>query len=156
LKIKWKTLLVCIAIPLLVGGLAGFISKNSMSSFALLNQPWLSPPGWLFPVVWTILYILMGIASFLILTSNAPQESIDSAIKLYGLQLLFNFFWTIWFFNLHLYFFSFIWLIALWLLIIATTLSFSRISKLATYLMVPYLLWVTFAAYLNLSIALLN
>ncbi|NLK37664.1 MAG: tryptophan-rich sensory protein [Epulopiscium sp.] len=156
MKIKWKTLLVCIAIPLLVGGLAGFISKNSMSSFALLNQPWLSPPGWLFPVVWTILYILMGIASFLILTSNAPQESIDSAIKLYGLQLLFNFFWTIWFFNLHLYFFSFIWLIALWLLIIATTLSFSRISKLATYLMVPYLLWVTFAAYLNLSIALLN
>jgi benzodiazapine receptor len=156
LKIKWKTLLVCIAIPLLVGGLAGFISKNSMSSFALLNQPWLSPPGWLFPIVWTILYILMGIASFLILTSNAPQESIDSAMKLYGLQLIFNFFWTIWFFNLHLYFFSFIWLIALWLLIIATTLSFSRISKLATYLMVPYLLWVTFAAYLNLSIALLN
>lgn len=148
--------MICIAVPLLVGGLAGLISKNSMREFALLNKPPLSPPGWLFPVVWTILYILMGIASYLILTSGAPQASIGKALKLYGLQLLFNFFWTIWFFNLQLYFFAFLWLIVLWLLIFATIVFFSRISKPAAYLMIPYLLWVTFAGYLNLGIALLN
>lgn len=156
MKNKWKTLLICIAIPLLVGGLAGFISKDSMSAFAALNQPPLSPPGWLFPVVWTILYVLMGIASYLILTSGASQKSIDKAMRLYGLQLLFNFFWTFWFFNLQLYFFAFIWLIVLWILILATIAAFSHISKLAAFLMIPYLLWVTFAGYLNLGIALLN
>lgn len=156
MKIKWKTLLICIAIPLFVGGLAGFISRGSMSAFAVLNQPPLSPPGWLFPVVWTILYTLMGIASYIVLTSGAPQEDTSKAIKLYGWQLLFNFFWVFWFFNLQLYFFSFVWLIALWLLILATIVSFSRISRLAAYLTIPYLLWVTFAGYLNLGIALLN
>lgn len=156
MKIKWKTLLISIAIPLLVGGISGFITKDSMSTFASLNQPPLSPPGWIFPVVWTILYLLMGIACYLILTSGAPQENIVNAMNLYGWQLFFNFFWSFWFFNLHLYFFSFIWLIVLWILIFATIVSFARISKLAAYLMIPYLLWVTFAGYLNLGIALLN
>ncbi|WP_207710488.1 TspO/MBR family protein [Aminipila butyrica] len=156
MKIKWKLLLICIAIPLMVGGIAGFISRNSMSAFEALNKPPLSPPGWVFPVAWTILYILMGIASYLILTSDAPQKRINKAMKLYVLQLFFNFLWTFWFFNLELYLFAFIWLVALWLLILITILSFSRISKPAAYLMVPYLLWVTFAGYLNLGIALLN
>lgn len=156
MKIKWKLLLICIAIPLMVGGIAGFISQNSMSAFEALNKPPLSPPGWVFPVAWTILYILMGIASYLILTSDAPQKRINKAMKLYVLQLFFNFLWTFWFFNLELYLFAFIWLVALWLLILITILSFSRISKPAAYLMVPYLLWVTFAGYLNLGIALLN
>lgn len=156
MKIEWKKLLLCIAIPLFTGALAGFISGNSMRMFAALNQPPLSPPGWLFPVVWTILYILMGIASYLILTSGASPEEIGKALRRYGWQLLFNFFWSIWFFNLQLYYFSFIWLVALWILILATIVSFSRISKPAAYLMIPYLLWVTFAGYLNLGIALLN
>jgi benzodiazapine receptor len=156
LKIKWKALLICIAIPLIVGGIAAFISKDSMSVFETLNKPPLSPPGWLFPVAWTILYTLMGIASYLIVTSGAPQESIGKAIKLYGVQLFFNFLWALWFFNLGLYFFAFIWLVILWLLILATMISFAHISKPAMYLMLPYLLWVTFAGYLNLGIALLN
>lgn len=156
MKIKWKALLICIAIPLIVGGIAAFISKDSMSVFETLNKPPLSPPGWLFPVAWTILYTLMGIASYLIVTSGAPQESISKAIKLYGAQLLFNFLWTLWFFNLGLYVFAFIWLVILWLLILATMISFAHISKPAMYLMLPYLLWVTFAGYLNLGIALLN
>ena len=156
MKIKWKLLLICIAIPLIIGGIAGFISKDSMSSYAMLNQPPLAPPGWLFPLVWTILYILMGIASYIILTSGEPIKNIQKALRIYGCQLLFNFLWSFWFFNLQLYFFSFIWLIALWLLIILTIKSFSRISKIAAYLMIPYLLWVTFAGYLNLGIALLN
>lgn len=156
MKIKWKTLLISIAIPLIVGGIAGFISKDSMSIFETLNKPPLSPPGWLFPVAWTILYALMGIASYLIVTSGAPQKSISRAIKLYGVQLFFNFFWTFWFFYLGLYFFAFIWLLILWVLILATIISFAHISKPAMYLMLPYLLWVTFAGYLNLGIALLN
>lgn len=156
MKIKWKTLLLCVAIPLVVGGIAGFISKDSTGMYATLNRPPLSPPGWVFPVAWTILYILMGIASYLIVTSGAPQKSIRNAIVLYGIQLFFNFMWTFWFFNLQLYFFAFVWLVVLWVLILATIRSFSLISKSAAYLMLPYLLWVTFAGYLNLSIALLN
>lgn len=156
MKTKYKTLVISILIPLLIGGLAGFISRNSMSSFEQLIKPPLSPPGWLFPIVWTILYTMMGFASYLIYTSDAPKETIEHALRLYGWQLIFNFFWSIWFFNFQLYFFSFIWLVILWLLILATMISFSRISKPAAYLMLPYLLWVTFAGYLNLFIAILN
>lgn len=156
MKINWKILFICIAIPLITGGVAGFISRNSMNAFAALNKPPLSPPGLLFPIVWTILYLLMGIASYLILTSDAPQKDVGIALKLYFIQLFFNFLWPILFFQLELYFFAFIWLVVLWLLILATIISFSRISKPAAYLMVPYLLWVTFAGYLNLGIAILN
>ncbi|MEG1501108.1 MAG: TspO/MBR family protein [Clostridiales bacterium] len=156
MKIKWKILILCIIIPLAIGGIAGFISKGSMNIFVALTKPPLSPPGWLFPVVWTILYTMMGIASYLILTSGTAQKNVAKALKLYGLQLLFNFMWTLWFFNLGWYWFSFIWIIALWLLILATTVAFYHISKPAAYLLIPYLAWVAFAGYLNLGIAILN
>lgn len=156
MKIKWKTLAVCIAIPLAVGLLASFISRGSMEAFASLEKPPLSPPAWLFPVVWTALYILMGIASYLVVTSDAPAEQIRRALIVYGVQLIFNFFWTIWFFNLGLYYFAFAWLIALWALILACVILLYDIRKSAAYLMIPYLLWVTFAGYLNLGIAMLN
>lgn len=157
MKPKQKTLILCLAIPLLLGTISGLISMQGMESFEKVNKPNLSPPGWLFPVVWTILYILMGISSYLVLTSNnsSPEEKKQS-LKIYGIQLLFNFFWSIWFFNFKLYFFAFIWLIVMWLLILATIVLFFRSSKLAAYLMIPYLAWVTFAGYLNLSIAILN
>lgn len=156
MKTKWKTLILCIAIPLVVGGVAGFLSSGSMDTFEALTKPPLSPPGWLFPVVWTILYTMMGIAFYLIITADATRKDIATASKLYGLQLLFNFLWTIWFFNLGLYWFSFLWLVALWFLILATAAAFSRISKPAAYLLIPYLAWVAFAGYLNLGIAILN
>lgn len=156
MKIKWKTLILCIAIPLVVGGIAGFISQSSMNVFEALNKPPLSPPGWLFPVAWTILYTLMGIASYSVFTSGAAQKDVAKALKLYGLQLLFNFLWTLWFFNLGWYWFSFIWLVVLWFLILATAITFSRISKPAAYLLIPYLAWVVFAGYLNIGIAMLN
>lgn len=95
----------------------------------------------------------MGIASYLVLTSGKPN---DAALTVYGIQLAFNFFWPIIFFNLGMYLFAFIWLVVLWLLILKTALLFYQISKPAGYLMIPYLLWVTFAGYLNLSIYLLN
>ena len=156
MKIKWKQLIVAVLIPLAVGGLSALISGGGMEAFQSLNQPPLSPPGWLFPVVWTILYALMGIASYLIYTSDAPKSDKVLALGLYGFQLFFNFFWSIIFFNLEKYLFAFIWLIVLWMLIIMTTVVFRTISKPAARLMIPYILWVTFAGYLNLAIYLLN
>lgn len=153
---KTKQFLICIAIPLLVGGLSALITRGGMDIFETINKPSLSPPGWLFPVVWTVLFILMGIASYLVLVSGKPQMEINRALLIYGIQLIFNFFWSIFFFNFSLYLFSFIWLVLLWLLILATTVLFYRISKPAGYLMIPYLLWVTFAGYLNFQIYLLN
>ena len=156
MKINKKLLIICLVIPLAVGGIAALLTGSEMDTFETLNQPPLSPPGWLFPVVWTILYILMGIASYLVLTTGKSQESIRRALVLYGIQLAFNFLWPIFFFGLSAYLFAFIWLVALWLLILATTVSFYRISDIAGYLMIPYLIWVTFAGYLNLGIYLLN
>ena len=139
-----------------VGGLSAFLTQDSMETFNRLNQPPLAPPGWLFPVVWTILFILMGLASYLVLTSGKSDQSIRNALSVYGFQLLVNFLWPILFFNLGLYLFSFFWLIFLWILILVTMLLFYRIRKTAGYLLLPYLLWVSFAGYLNLSIYLLN
>ena len=153
MKKQWKTLIICIVIPLAVGGLSALLTRGSMQMFNSINKPKLAPPGWLFPVAWTILYILMGIASYLVVTSKKPN---GSAMITYGLQLIFNFFWSIIFFNLNLYLFAFIWLVVLWLLILKTIIKFFQISEPAGYLMIPYLLWVTFAGYLNLSIYLLN
>ena len=151
-----KALIVCVAIPLLVGVIAGFISSDSMEKFQQLIKPPLSPPGFIFPIMWSILYILMGIASYLVLTSNKPDYQITSALKFYGIQLFFNFFWSIIFFNFELYLFAFIWLIILLLLIIVTAYKFYDISKIAGYLLIPYILWVAFAGYLNIAIYLLN
>lgn len=153
--IRWKKLLVCVLIPLLVGGLSALITMGSMENFSSLNKPPLSPPGWLFPVVWTILFVLMGIASYIVLERGSFAEA-RTALFFYGVQLFFNFFWSIFFFNFELYYFSFLWLLALWVLIIITAVLFFRISKPAGYLMIPYILWVTFAGYLNLGIAILN
>ena len=136
-----------------MGGASAFFTRDGMQTFQTLNKPALAPPGWLFPVVWTLLYALMGIASYLVLTSDKANRF---ALTIYAVQLIFNFFWSIIFFNLERYLFAFVWLVLLWILIFITTVLFYRISKPAGYLMIPYLLWVTFAGYLNLFIYLLN
>ena len=156
MKHKRLSFFVCLAIPLLVGGLSALVSSGSMDKFQELVKPALAPPGWLFPVVWTILFVLMGIASFLVLKQNPDSEEVANALKIYGVQLVFNFVWSILFFNLELYYLAFGWLVMLWVLILVTILQFRRISTAAAWLMVPYLLWVTFAGYLNLGIAMLN
>lgn len=156
MKINLKALIICVAIPLIVGGISGFISRDSMNTFQQLNKPPLAPPGWLFPIVWTILFVLMGIASYLVLSSGQNKKAIAQALTIYAIQLAVNFFWSIFFFNFQWYLFSFLWLVILWILILETIILFYRISKPAAYLMVPYLLWVTFAGYLNFAIYLLN
>lgn len=153
MKIKWKTLLTAIAIPLLVGGFAALLTRNNMDVFEMVNKPPLSPPAWLFPVAWTILYILMGIASYLVYNADGY---IRSALSAYGLQLIVNFIWPLVFFNLRAYLFAFIVLLVLLALIILTTVRFHRLSKQAAYLLIPYIIWVTFAGYLNFGIYLLN
>lgn len=126
-----------------------------MESFESVIKPPLSPPGWLFPVVWTVLFILMGIASYIVWEQSSGIQR-RNALTLYFVQLFFNFFWSIIFFSFEAYLFAFVWLVALWLLIAVTTYLFFKIEKSAGYLMLPYILWVTFAGYLNLSIYLLN
>lgn len=156
MKRRWKSLAIAIAIPLAVGGLSALLTMDSMKTFSSLNQPPLSPPGWLFGVVWTLLYALMGVASWLVYVSPAPQAEKTTALRLYGAQLLVNFFWSIIFFNLEAYLFAFAWLLLLWVLIFATLLYFYRIRPISAYLLIPYLAWVTFAGYLNYAIYLLN
>lgn len=156
MKIQWKKLLICLAIPLGVGVLAGLITRNSMQTFAALNKPPLAPPGWLFPVVWTILYLMMGFASYLVLTADHSKRKTNAALQVYGWQLGANFIWPLLFFSAEAYLPAFLWLLLLWALIAVTLYRFAHIRPLAGWLLVPYLIWVTFAGYLNLGIYLLN
>lgn len=153
---KIRKIIFCIAFPLLVGAVSALLS-GAMDGFdASLRQPPLSPPGWLFPLVWTVLYILMGICSYIVYESGAPQESIKKAQTFYYMQLAFNFFWSIFFFGFELYAFSFFWLLALLVLTVITAVRFYAQKSSAGYLMLPYIAWLTFAAYLNFAIWILN
>lgn len=152
---KIKPYLIAVVGTLLVGAAASFATKGSMDIYGQLNQPPLAPPSSIFPIVWTILYILMGIGAALVYVKG-DDVSRFGALKVYITQLIFNFLWTIVFFNLRWFLFAFIWLIILWVLIIVMIVKFYRISPVAAYLQIPYLLWVTFAAYLNLMIYVLN
>lgn len=158
MKINWRTLLIGILIPLAIGILAGLLTMGGMEQFASLNKPPLAPPAWLFPVAWTILYTLMGISSYLIYNSESKEgEDIKSqALTTYGYQLLVNFLWPVFFFNFQWYLFSFFWLAFLWILVAKMILEFGKINPLAALLNIPYLLWLSFAGYLNLGIWLLN
>lgn len=149
-------LIICITIPLLVGGVAAFLTRNSMEVFDMVTKPPLSPPAWLFPVVWTILYTLMGISSYLILTADAGKSETEAAIRVYIYQLVANFLWPTFFFNFGWYGFSFLWLLLLWGLVITMIFKFKDISRIAAYLNILYLIWLTFAAYLNFGIWTLN
>lgn len=156
MKMNRKLLFICIAVPLIVGAVAGLLTRNSMEAFAMLNKPSLAPPGWLFPVVWTILYTLMGISSYLVLTAPVSHEEKEDAMRIYWYQLLVNFLWPTFFFSFSWYLFSFLWLVLLWILVLIMILKFRKINPAAAYLNIPYLVWLTFAGYLNLSIWLLN
>lgn len=156
MKINKRLLFICIAIPLLVGAVSALLTQNSMELFQYIDKPPLAPPGWLFPVVWTILYTLMGISSYLILESGEDAQTIRSALTIYAYQLIVNFLWPTFFFNFGWYLFSFLWLILLWVLVLLMILRFKEINKLAAYMNIPYLVWLTFAGYLNLAIWILN
>lgn len=155
MKMKWKSLLIALGIPLAVGG-AGALLSGGMTNYGVMVKPPLSPPGWVFPVVWTVLYLLMGWASWLVWKSEAPREEKRRALILYGAQLAVNFVWPLIFFGAEMYLTALLVLVALWVLILLTIRAFSGINERAGDLLIPYILWVSFAAYLNLGIFLLN
>lgn len=154
-KIKWGTLIIAVLIPLAVGGLSSLVSGAGVTYEEMIKPP-LSPPSWLFPVVWTILFLLMGISSYLVYVSDAPKSSKSSALTVYAVQLVVNFFWPLFFFKLQAYLLALIWLILLWVLVLIMVIRFYGINKTAGLLQIPYILWLTFAAYLNFGIYLLN
>lgn len=156
MKAEKRTLIICIVCPLLVGAIASALTREKMMNFSDVSQPALSPPAWVFPIVWIILYVLMGISSYIILNSEADKEERKQAFNVYLYQLFVNFLWPIFFFGLEWYFFSFIWLLFLWILVATMIKRFAEISKLAAVMNIPYLLWLTFAAYLNLGVWFLN
>lgn len=155
MKTNWKRLIINLAIPLAVGGLSALLA-GGMDTFKTLNKPPLSPPGWLFPIVWTILYLLMGYSAYRVQVSGKDEKQNRSAMVFYALQLFVNFLWSPVFFGLQWRLTAFVVLVILWVLVYITMRLFSQIDELAGDLLLPYILWVTFAGYLNLGIFLLN
>lgn len=155
---KIKPYVISILIALGVGALSGFLSRNGMEAYQLsATKPPLSPPDIVFPIVWSILYILMGISAALVFVNRDTDiESAYDGLKAYGLQLVMNFFWSLIFFNMAAYLFAFIWLLIMEIVIIYMILKFRKVSPLAAYLQIPYALWCVFALYLNLMTAILN
>lgn len=173
MKKNWKSLLVFLMIPLVTGIVSGLLTMGGMKQFRSLNKPALAPPAWLFPIVWTLLYTLMGISSYLIYFAecmkgkwkellkdgkprNCSQEEKRKALTLYGYQLIVNFLWPVFFFNFQWFGFSYLWLIMLWILVAVMIWKFDKISQAAALINIPYILWLSIAGYLNLSIWLLN
>ncbi len=153
-KTFWKRYLSWL-IPLLIGVL-GVLLSGGIGNYKIVNQPPLSPPGWLFPIVWTVLYVLMGEGAYRVLTSGADPAQIKKALTAYGVQLALNLLWPIVFFGGQKYLAAFVVIIALWVAIFITIRRFMQIDETAGDLLIPYLIWVTFAAYLNLGVFLLN
>ena len=155
-KERWIVYAFYIALSELSGLLAGLLSRNAVKLYEQMAlKPALSPPGWLFPVVWTLLYLLMGVgAARIALTGGEAGRT--NALRVFYAQLAVNFIWPLLFFNASAYGAAFVCLVALWGLIVWMTLSFRELDRPAALLQIPYLLWVAFAGYLNFGVWLLN
>ena len=153
-KKRWKSLALFLAVPLAVGGAAAFLTRKSMDIYKFIKLPPLAPPGWLFPVVWTVLYALMGYSSWL--CRLAPPKKRTPAFILYAAQLALNFVWPLVFFSGQAWFLALVILTALLGTVLIMVLAFRAISKKAAYLQIPYCLWLSFALYLNFIIWLQN
>ena len=152
----WKTHLFWILFTEAAGAISGWLTRESTQLYTqVIQQPPLSPPAVVFPVVWTILFALMGIGAARIDLAEPSLEKTQS-LRIYVLQLAVNFFWSIIFFNFQRYGFALLWLIFLWVLILWMILSFRKVDRTAALLQIPYLLWATFAIYLNFGVWLLN
>lgn len=149
--------IISILIPVLTGAVAGFFTNGGVKGwYERANKPSFNPPGWIFGPVWTILYILMGIALYLVWKSDADRRIKSTAITFFGIQLLLNFCWSFIFFSAGELGWAFAEIIVLWIMILATILYFGKISKTAAWLLVPYIAWVSFASVLNYAIWQLN
>lgn len=156
MKGNWKTYLYWIALAEGVGALSGFLSRDGMDVYMeTIYKPPLSPPGIVFPIVWGILFALMGFGAARVYLSE-PSAQRSRGLKLFALQLAVNFFWSLIFFNLQAFGFALAWLGLLWLLVVWMTLTFHQVDAAAGWIQVPYLLWLAFAAYLNAGVWVLN
>jgi tryptophan-rich sensory protein len=150
-------LVISILIPVVVGALSGYFTESGVNGWYMLaKKPWFNPPNWIFAPVWTTLYVLMGIALFLVWRSEADKTIKQTAILLFAVQLILNFFWSMIFFKLQQPGWAFIEIISMWVMILLTILWFGKISPMAAWLLVPYISWVSFASVLNYSIWRLN
>ena len=156
MKVKFKELIVSMLIPFAAGFVSRLASGDIPQSFQSLARPPLSPPAAVFPVVWTILYALMGVSLYLVITSKASAEQKKSAVTVFLIQLAVNLMWTPIFFGWGKYLLAFIWLVFLWIWAAVMISEFGKVSKTAAKLQIPYIIWLTFALYLNLGIVLLN
>ena len=153
-KIKIIPLIIIEVIPLLVGGLSALFVGENFGLFASVNKPPLSPDAAVFPVVWAVLYALLGTSFYLVKNQKGCDGEINT--RVYILNLVLNFFWSIIFFNLRAYLSAFVWIILLILSTILLITEFYKCNKWAGIINIPYLLWLLFAAYLSLSVYLLN
>ncbi len=155
-KQDWKAYVFWIALSEAVGVMAGLLTRSSSEMYGMLAvKPPLSPPAWLFPAVWTVLYALMGIGAARV-SLTPPSSERSRGLNLMVAQLIVNFFWPLLFFNAQAYGFAFLWLLLLWFLVLWMILSFSKVDVPAALLQIPYILWLTFAAYLNAAVWVLN
>lgn len=154
---NYYKLIFSIAICLLAGFFGSIFTTPSIPAwYTSLKKPSFNPPNWLFGPVWTTLFILMGISLYLIWEKGLEKKAVKTAIFLFSFQLLLNILWSFLFFTFHSPFYAFLEILVLWLMILATLLQFRKISKPTSFLLFPYLLWVSFAAFLNFSIYQLN
>ncbi len=152
----WKIYAAWILLAEAVGGLSGWLTRDGAKAYSeSIIQPPLSPPALVFPIVWGILFALMGIGAARIYLAPPSRERTNS-LRIFLLQLAFNFFWSILFFNLQAFGAALVWLLILWGLILWMIVTFRKVDPLAAWMQIPYLLWVTFAAYLNYGIWMLN
>ena len=144
--------IIAVLLPLTVGFIAGRLNSQSMEVYTAFEKPAFFPPAWVFPVVWTILYILMGVASYLAWSNSSSKEEGRRALTFYLIQLALNFAWTFLFFSFKLYGLAFLDLILLLIFVIITTVKFFKINKIAGLLMIPYIIWLLYAGVLNFYI----
>ncbi|WP_167954744.1 TspO/MBR family protein [Anaerosporobacter faecicola] len=154
MKIRWKPLLISLAIPQIVGAVTGLVTSNSREIYQNLNKPDLAVPGYVFPIIWPILFLFMGIASYLIYCSDSKER--EKALRLYGINLLLVFVWSVVFFTFQAYAAAFLVIVAFWGVVFTMITMFTQISKVAGWILLPYFIWITYAGYLNLQVVLLN
>ena len=156
MKRNWKPYFFWILLSEAVGALSGWLTMDAMQLYGqTVIQPSLAPPGWVFPAVWTLLYALMGIGAARIYLAP-PSTARSLGLNFFIAQLVVNFFWSPIFFNLRAFGLAFFWLLLLWGLVLWMILAFRKVDQLAAKLQIPYLIWLTFAAYLNLGVWYLN
>ena len=157
LFLKYKSYIISILISLGTGILSALLTMRNMDIAAVANMPPLSPPAFLFPIVWTILFILMGVSAARIFDRrNKNPEVARSGLTYYAMSLVVNLTWSIIFFNLHSYLIASVWIVLLLALIVLTVIRYAAIDKISAYLQIPYILWVSFATYLTFGIFYLN